>query len=85
MELEQSLLELIDLIREDAPRRGGWPLPSVDRGSGNFYVFTISLARFQSYRRRTEAALVQELTDYVNETGVSYIEWEIVDVDVHLW
>lgn len=46
----------------------------------------VGLARFQSYRGRTQAALIQELSDYVEEAGLNFIRYEVLDDgNVILW
>lgn len=68
--LEERLRTLIDYVREGEFEDGRWAIPGVRRPSGE-PPLVVGLARFQSYRARTEAALVQELTDYVETAGLS--------------
>lgn len=78
--LDDSLRRFADAIREDGHRSGIWYLP----GEGNHFPdsLTVSLARFQSYRGRTRAALIEELSDFAKgapsilfrtESGMVYL------------
>lgn len=78
MELTTILKTLIEEVREDALREGVIGLP----GPGKEWEgITISLARFQSYRRRTEAALLEELEDFCK--GGKSLRFCTVDGFVH--
>lgn len=83
--LEDLLRVWIDDVRETHPSGGqvalvGW------RERKSAPPLTISLARFQSYRARTEAALVQELLDYIEEAGLTEINYKVLDIDqVLVW
>lgn len=76
--LEDNLVNFIDVIREDDSHSGSW---SVEAGRTPTGVppLVIGLARFQSYRGRTQAALVQELSDYVEEAGLNVIHYDVLD------
>lgn len=78
MTLEENLRRFIDVIREDGSQRGTWSLTGFRTPSGS-PPLTVSLARFQSYRRRTEAALIQELADYIKEAGIEAINYQVLD------
>ncbi len=78
MTLEENLRRFIDVIREDGSQRGVWGLTGSRIPSGA-PPLTVSLARFQSYRRRTEAALIQELAEYVGEAGLGVINYQVLD------
>lgn len=73
------LKTLIEEIREDGTSEGvislGGPGVPAD-------ALTVSLARFQSYRGRTTAALLEELEDFV--LGASKLQWSVDDILVHL-
>lgn len=77
--LKDDLYELIERIREDGSFEGRIILDGDREKRGNQNSATISLARFQSYRRRTEAALIQELTDYVEECGLNVLNYQVHD------
>lgn len=83
--LEDNLLQFINAIREDGSQRGAWSLPRlfVDDPTGE-PPLPISLARFQSYRGRTEAALIQELTDFVEDGKLRVINYETLDSGIVL-
>lgn len=68
--LEERLRTLIDYVREGEFTDGKWAIPGARRSTGE-PPLVVGLARFQSYRARTEAALVEELTDYVEAAGLS--------------
>lgn len=80
------LIDLIDQIREDDSHEGTWDL-GVTRTSTGVPPLTVGLARFQSYRGRTTAALIQELEDYAEEAGLSQLHYQVVDEEstVLLW
>ena len=77
---ERTLRELIDLIREDGESEG-WVYLHGGKGVERDTI-TVSLARFQSYRGRTIAALIEELDDFT--VGANRLEFEVDDVLVHL-
>lgn len=77
---ESILRELIDHVREDHPRDARVELPGVRQHRG-LPPIVVGLARFQSYRGRTESALVQELADYIEEAGLSVLHLTVVDDD----
>ena len=81
------LIDLIDLIREDDVTEGLWHHPGQRKPVPDPYSLTISLARFQSYRRRTEAALIQEIEDWVEENGFTQFLYRVNQDDgtVVLW
>lgn len=59
-DLETILYNFVEAVREDGLTEGSLDLP----GPGHpFDEVQISLARFQSYRARTRAALLEELYD----------------------
>lgn len=75
--LEQEIRELVDDIREGRTTSGtialtGWAGPTSED------QITVGLARFQSYRARTEAALVQEIADLVDENHAQYLTYRVV-------
>lgn len=84
--MEERLKLLIDYIREGEITEGPWSIPG-QRVRKSAPPLVIGLARFQSYRARTEAALVQELTDYIEEAGLSILNFKILDEDLEviLW
>lgn len=85
MTLEENLRYFIDVIREDGSQRGGWQVGSGRTPTG-VPPLVVGLARFQSYRGRTQAALIQELSDYVEEAGLNFIRYEVLDDgNVILW
>ena len=82
---EDSLRNFIDVIREDGSQRGAWSLPPHQYESVDVPSLVISLPRFQSYRGRTEAALIQELEEYIVESGKKSLNYEVFDGLVQLW
>lgn len=72
------LVDLIDLIREDDLHEGVWDL-GVSRTPTGEPPLVVGLARFQSYRGRTQAALIQELEDYAEEAGLSQLHFKVLD------
>lgn len=84
--IESTLLNLIDYIREELPSYGSIDLPG-ERERQSAPPLTVGLARFQSYRGRTEAALVQELTDHIDEAGLDTLNFKVLDEEsvVILW
>lgn len=83
--LEDSLRNFIDVIREDGSQRGVWSLPPHEFKRVDQNSLLVSLPRFQSYRGRTEAILLQELVEYVTESGVRSLNYEVFDGLVQLW
>lgn len=85
--LENTLRNLIDHIREDLPSEGRVDLSDVVASPTGAPPLVIGLARFQSYRARTEAALVQELVDYIEEAGLTVLHFKVIDSEstVVLW
>lgn len=84
--IEARLKDFVEHVREDAPSRGTYTLPDSDRIPYGEPPLVISLARFQSYRARTEAALVQELLDYVEEGNLGVINFKVLpDNQVLIW
>lgn len=80
-----NLVDFIDLIREDDVHDGTWDL-GVERTPTGAPPLVVGLARFQSYRGRTQAALIQELEDYIEEAGLSEIHWSVtLEDEVILW
>lgn len=77
--LENTLRNLIDHIREDLPPEGRVDLSDVVASPTGAPPLVIGLARFQSYRARTESALVQELADYIEDAGLSVLNFKILD------
>ncbi len=69
--LEERLRLLVEYVREGWLDGEEWAIPGKRTPTGA-PPLVIGLARFQSYRARTEAALVQELSDYIEEAGLSY-------------
>lgn len=79
-ELRETIKNLIEVIREgDFPGSEEIDLPGEGKEWGGV---TISLARFQSYRARTEAALIEELEDVLIDAKRVYVS--VVDVYVYL-
>lgn len=82
-----DLTELIDLIREDCVDEGVWRTGRWRQRNHGVPSLVVGLARFQSYRGRTEAALKQELIDYIEEAGITDLHFRVhEDVGVvQLW
>lgn len=79
--LEQDLHDFVDYVRESGEESGTWALEGFCViPAREVEPLTIGLARFQSYRARTEAALVQELGEFVDESGAQYLTFQ-VDAD----
>lgn len=76
--MENELRLLIDYIREEQPSEISWTFPG-ERTPTGVPPLTVGLARFQSYRARTEAALVQELSDYIEEAGLGTVHFKVID------
>lgn len=77
--------ELIDLIREDGTTEGAVAVGQGYSPTGE-QPLVIGLARFQSYRGRTQAALIQELEDYVVDAGLNTLHFKVLDDStVILW
>lgn len=72
------MIELIELIREDDLHEGAYGL-GTDRTPTGEPPLIIGLARFQSYRGRTEAALILELEDYAELAGLNYLHFKVLD------
>lgn len=85
--LVNTLRNLIDHIREDLPSEGRVDLSDVVASPTGAPPLVIGLARFQSYRARTEAALVQELEDYIDEAGLNELHFKVLDEEstVIIW
>lgn len=76
-DLEREIHALIDEVREGRTVKGtisvsGFIGPPAED------VIAVGLARFQSYRARTEAALVQEITDLVEDCNAQYLTYEVL-------
>jgi len=83
--LENEIRLFIDYFREEDPFEGTWSFPGQRTPTGA-PPLVVGLARFQSYRARTEAALVQELSDYIEESGVQFLHYHVAEDDqVILW
>jgi hypothetical protein len=85
--LEERLRTLIDYVREGQFDDGRWAIPGVRTSTGE-PPLVVGLARFQSYRARTEAALVEELTDYVETAGLSlWVHLKVIEEEsqVLIW
>lgn len=84
---ESNLRQFIDVIREDDQSEGVWRLPPHGFQRASITSLIVSLARFQSYRGRTEAALIQELTGWIEESGVTVLHFVVHDEDslVQIW
>lgn len=81
MGLEECLKSFVEHVRESGEESGTWTLEGfVLRPAMEVEPLTVGLARFQSYRARTEAALVQELEDFIKESGAQYLTFR-VDAD----
>jgi hypothetical protein len=73
-ELLTILKTLVEQVREGDSIMGEIDLP----GPGKDHEWlNVSLARFQSYRGRTTAALLEELEDLCD--GASFLEWMVDD------
>lgn len=80
-DLTRNLLrDLIEDVRENGSSHGIVRLPGP--GTSPDWV-NISLARFQSYRGRTTAALLEELEDLAQ--GASGIEYHVFDTLVRIY
>lgn len=81
------LIELIDWIREDDLYEGELHLGGGERQPTGEPPLTVGLARFQSYRGRTQAALIQELKDYIEEAGLNVLHFKVLPEEstVILW
>lgn len=75
-ELEQEIRQLVDDVREGRAVKGTIPVSGFI-GPPTEDSLTASLARFQSHRARTEAALVQEIVDLVEESNAQYLSYEV--------
>lgn len=74
--LEQEIRQLIDDVREGRTVKGTIPVSGFIGPPGEDSM-TAGLARFQSYRARTEAALVQEIVDLVEGSNAQYLSYEV--------
>ena len=84
-EIEAEVRQFIDYFREEDPYEGTWSFPGRRTPTGA-PPLVISLARFQSFRARTEAALVQELADYLEEAGLQLLHYIVQQDDqVLIW
>lgn len=88
LRLADTLRRLIDDVREGRSTDGEILVPGpVGRRVPD--QITVGLARFQSYRARTEAALVQELTDLVADANAFHLSYEVDSesstVSVKVW
>lgn len=85
--MDERLKLLIEYVREGWITEGPWRIPGQRERDHSVPSLVVGLARFQSYRARTEAALVQELTDYIEEAGLSQLNFEVHDDAgvVQLW
>jgi len=76
--LEDILLRVIESIREDGVQETREII-----GRGRTLTgeppLVIGLARFQSYRARTQAALVQELVDYIDDAQLNVVHFKVLD------
>lgn len=76
-DLEREIRTLIDDVREgrtvkETISASGFIGPPVED------TITVGLARFQSYRARTEAALIQEIVDLVEDCNAQYLTYEVL-------
>lgn len=76
--IEDRLRLLIEYVREGWITEGPWAIPGSRVRTGE-PPLVVGLARFQSYRSRTESALVQELADYIEDAGLSVLNFKILD------
>lgn len=77
--------ELIDLIREDGAIEGAITVGQGYTPTGE-PPLVVGLARFQSYRGRTQAALIQELEAYVEDGRLNTLHFKVLDDStVILW
>lgn len=82
---EVLLKAFVDYVREDDPSEGSFALDYRRTPLGG-PPLVVGLARFQSYRARTEAALVQELYDWVESENIGVINFKVLQDDtVILW
>lgn len=78
-DLETILYNFVEAVREDGLTEGSLDLP----GPGHpLDEVQISLARFQSYRARTRAALLEELYDLAD--GGSQLRFQTEDILVRI-
>ncbi len=79
-------VDLIDLIREDDVHEGVWAVGEGRTPTGE-PPLVVGLARFQSYRGRTQAALIEELEEYVETAGLNRLHYKVLDEEstVILW
>lgn len=85
--LQARLKFFIEHIREDHPSGGRFHLPDDELIPVGEPPLVIGLARFQSYRGRTEAALVQELEEWIETDNIGIINFKVLDEEsnVILW
>lgn len=84
-EIEAEARLFIDYIRERDPYEGAWYFRG-ERTPTGAPPLVISLARFQSFRARTESALAQELADYIEEAGIQLLHYIVQQDDqVLIW
>lgn len=84
--MEERLKLLIDYIREDGAIDGAVTVSDAVASPTGIPPLVVGLARFQSYRGRTQAALIQELEDYVDEGGLNTLRFKVLDNStVILW
>ncbi len=83
---DELWIQAIDCIREDGEQEGTWLVGFSQPARTGIQPLVIGLARFQSYRGRTQAALIQELQDYVDEGGLTVLHFKVLDdSQVILW
>jgi len=83
--MEYEIRQFIDYVREEDPDEGTWSFPGQRTPTGA-PPLVVGLARFQSYRARTEAALVQEIGDYLTESGLQVLHYKVTSEDqVLIW
>ena len=75
-DLEREIRTLIDDVREGRTLSGVLTFPWTSVATPD--VITVGLARFQSHRARTEAALVQEIVDLVEDCNAQQLTYEVL-------
>lgn len=85
--IQARLTSFIEHVREDHPSGGAYHLPDSDRVPLGEPPLVIGLARFQSYRGRTQAALLEELEEWVETANIGIINFKVLDEEstVILW